>query len=130
MNDNNLKELIQQSFYELLENPGFDPSRFEYYFSKDYIQHVDGKTMDYAGLLEHAKTLKSRVKNIKISYEHLIVEGNKVCSVHIVDAMRDNQPVKTKVFALFEFENNKIILCDELTYLMLGEESDRDLGAA
>ena len=114
----------------MLEKPGFDPSLFEHFFSREYTQYVDGKILDYTGLLEHAKTLKSRVKNIKVSYEHLIEEGNKVCSVHIVEAIRDNQPVKMKIIALFAFENDKIILCDELTYMLLGDESDRDLGSA
>ena len=129
MNTNCLKELVKRSFNALLENPSFDPSHFEEYFSKDYIQYVDGKTMDYVGLLEYAKTLKSRVEDIKISYEHLIAEGNKVCSIHIVEAVRDMQPIKMKIFSLFEFKNNKIIMCDELTHLVLGDVSDRNLGS-
>ena len=130
MTATSLKKIIKSSFTELLEKPGFDPSLFENFFSREYIQYVDGKILDYTGLLEHAKTLKSRVKDIKVSYEHLIEEGNKVCSVHIVEAIRDNQPVKMKIIALFAFENDKIILCDELTYMLLGDESDRDLGSA
>ena len=130
MTHKSLKHIIKKSFNDLLESPGFHPSLFERYFSKDYIQHVDGKTLNYHGLLEHAKTLKAKVKNIKISFEHLIEEKNKVCSIHIVEATRDDSPIKMKVIALFEFKNDKIILCDELTYMLIGDEKDRDLGSA
>jgi len=129
MSTKSLKQIVKQSFTELLEKPGFCPSHVECFFSKNYIQYVDGKTLDYTSFLGHVETLKSTVKDIKVTYEHLVEEGNKLCSIHIVNATRDDQPVKMKVIALFEFENDKITLCDELTYMLQGEEADRDLGS-
>lgn len=124
------KKLIKKCFKELLEDEHATPEMFGKYFSEEYIQHVDGVTLDYQGLLAHAATLKSRVKNIKVELVHLVAEGDKVCSVHLVDSMRDNALVKMKVIALFQLKENKIILCDELTHMILGDEEDRNLGSA
>ena len=60
----------------------------------------------------------------------MIVEEDHVATIHIVDAIKNNDEIiKVQVNALMQIKDKKIILCDELTYLIRGEKSDKDLGS-
>ena len=60
----------------------------------------------------------------------MLQEGNKVSTVHYVEAIKhDGNKVEAKVMALFQFEDDKIIQCDELTLITVGSKEDRDLGS-
>lgn len=124
------KQLIRDAFVNVLENPDATDATYADYFSKDYIQHVDGKTLNYDGFVAHMQTLKSVVETMKVTFEQLIVDGDKVCSVHVVDAIKkDGNEVQIKVIAYMQIKDKKIVFCDELTHMLKGEKSDRDLGS-
>lgn len=98
-------------------------------FSKKYIQRVDSVTLNYDQFVQHVHLQRKVVENVKITFLHLVEEGNTLASMHLVEAKKkDGSQLKAKIVAVFQFENNKLILCDELTYMIEGSESDRDLG--
>ncbi len=58
-----------------------------------------------------------------------MAENDKVCTVHVAQGIKDDgNLVRTQVNALFQIKQQKIILCNELTHLITGQESDSDLG--
>ena len=60
----------------------------------------------------------------------MVAESDKVATIHRVNAIKhDDSHIEVQVNAFFQIKNNKIIFCDELTYLIQGEKSDRDLGS-
>jgi len=125
-----LKELIQQAITGVVEDMQNWNDTILNYFSPSYTQHVDGKTISYQQFIDHMHLQKSVLTKAKVHFEYLVEEGNKVCSVHTVEASKkDGHQVKVRVFALFIIENDKIVLCDELTHLIEGSREDRDLGS-
>ncbi|WHN65007.1 nuclear transport factor 2 family protein [Cysteiniphilum sp. QT6929] len=124
------KELLVRIFKIIFEKDGFDEADIHKYFHPDYTQYVDGKILKFDNFIAHIKALKSTVSQVKIHFEHLIVEGNKVCSVHYPEAKKINgMIIKAKVIAMFEFKGDQLILCDELTHLIEGDKEDEDLGS-
>lgn len=124
------KEVILNSFKNLLENPNADQSSIEKWFSPQYCQNVDGKEIDYDGFKAHYIALREATKSIKVDIVDIVSEGGRVFTNHIVNIIKKNgEQAQLKVLALFKVENNKIMSCDELTYLLKGIDSDADLGS-
>lgn len=124
------KEFIKAAFVNLIENKNADEETCAKYFSKEYIQYVDGKILNYDHFVAHMKALMATIKSAKVTFKHIIAEGDKVTTIHRVNAVKHNgSQIEVQVNALFQIKDNKIILCDELTYLIQGEKSDKDLGS-
>ncbi len=124
------KKFIKEVFVNLIENRNADEETFAKYFSKEYIQYVDGKVLDYDHFVAHMKALASTIKSAKVTFKHIVAENDKITTIHRVNATKhDDSQVEVQVNALFQIKDNKIILCDELTYLIKGEKSDKDLGS-
>ncbi|MDX2164957.1 MAG: nuclear transport factor 2 family protein [Gammaproteobacteria bacterium] len=123
--------LIQEIFAHVFEKDGFDEAVCEKYFSKDYIQYVDGKKVDYAGFLDHVRALKSALHSMSFEFKHIVKEGNKIATLHIARGIKKDtgKKIEVQVNAMFEIQNNQVISCNELTHLVHGEESDQDLGS-
>lgn len=124
------KQLIKNMFHDVFEDTNASEITYEKYFSKDYVQYVDGKTLNYDDFVNHMRALKSALKSAKITFKYIVGEGDKVATIHIAQGIKKNGgTVETQVNAFFQIKNNKIILCDELTRLIKGEETDKDLGS-
>lgn len=128
MTDN--KHLIQDAFRHLFETPGYDENIIRQYFSTDYVQHVDGKTLHFSDFMTHIKLLKETVPAMSVSFTTLAQEGNIVFSNHTVAATTiEGRSGVVQVIAEFHTSNNKIIYCSELTRQLSGDPQDRDLGS-
>lgn len=130
MSPDEAKKFIKEVFINLIENRDANEETYAKYFSTEYIQYVDGKILDYDHFVTHMKALSSIIKSAKVTFKHIIAESDKVATIHRVNAIKhDGSHVEVQVNAFFQIKNNKIIFCDELTYLIQGEKSDRDLGS-
>jgi ketosteroid isomerase-like protein len=129
-NENLSRNFIEKVFKEVIENIDADEKTISQYFSPDYIQHVDGYKLNYENFVQHMMVQKSLLTYAKITIEHCVIEGNAICTVHKVDAIKKNgNKIAIKVIAYFEIEAGKIILCDELTFLLNGEDEDQNIGS-
>lgn len=125
-----MKKWIENVLKEIVENMEADEQAISKYFSRDYIQEVDGKKLDYHGFVNHMRTQKEILNSASITVERSISEGNWVSIVHRVDAVKkDGKKLSVKVIAHFEVKEDKIVRCDELTHLLLGAQEDRDIGS-
>jgi ketosteroid isomerase-like protein len=130
MTSDEIKKWVKEVFKNTVENMDATEETYSQYFSQDYIQHVDGKTLDYNDFVAHMKAQKNVIQSAKITFKHIIVEGDTVATVHLVNGVKkDGGIIEAQVNALFQIKNKKIVLCDELTHLIKGEKSDRDLGS-
>jgi predicted SnoaL-like aldol condensation-catalyzing enzyme len=124
------KSLVERAFQDVFASDAFDEGAIARYFSPQYVQKTDGRTLDYAGFVAHVRELKRTLKNVKITFEHTISEGENVVSIHRAEAEKiAGGRVAIRVFALFAIEGNRIVLCDELTRLEQGATEDRDLAS-
>lgn len=127
MSNSDFKTLIQQAFEHTLVNPRFGEETIMHFFSPDYVQHVDGKTIHLPEFVTHVKALKEATLSITVTFDTLIQEGNTVFSNHrVVAQMRDGRINKAHVMAEFRIANGKISYCDELTHVV---GNDKDLGS-
>ncbi len=124
------KQFIRNVFSNVVENMHATEATYATYFSKTYVQYVDGEKLNYADFVAHMKAQKNVMQSVKITVKHIVVEGDKVATIHVIDGVKKNKTrVKAQVNALFQIKDGKIILCDELTHLIAGEKSDKDLGS-
>ncbi len=125
------KEWLRTLFKEMYEDPTTDFTKLiPKKYSKNYTQWVDGKTMGYDDILKHRLAQKKVISDIKITFEHMVAEGDKVCTIHWVHAKKkDGSEVIAKVIALFQIQNGKLVLCDEMTHQIKGTKEDADLGS-
>lgn len=124
------KDIVRKAFEALFEDETLHESVISRYFHVDYKQYVDGKTLNYQAFVEHMLAVKKTICNSKITFDHLISENNSVCSVHTAEGTKTSgEKIKFKVIAYFEVQDEKIILCDELSHMVEGNESDRDIAA-
>jgi ketosteroid isomerase-like protein len=126
----NNKAFIQQMFRDVIEPDAVDDEALRRYFSPKYVQKVDGKTLDFAGFSDHLRAVKAAVTNVRVTFDLMMAEGDKVMDIHHVRAdKRAGGQVAVRVVALFEIKDGKIVRCDEDTHLEEGAATDSDLGS-
>ena len=125
---NNAKNIVIEFLTYLIESESIDEKIIASYLHDDFIQYVDGKTLNKLDCISHAKAVKSSVHSGKVTFEHIISESNKVCTVHLAQGKtNEGNYVKFKVIAYFEIKDNKVWLFDELTRMVSGNDSDSDI---
>jgi len=124
------KSLVEQAFRDVFALDKFDESAIARYFSPQYVQKTDGRTLDFSGFVAHVRELKRALKNVQITFERIVAEGATVVSIHRADAEKITGGwIAIRVFALFVIDEGKIVLCDELTRLEQGAAEDHDLAS-
>lgn len=122
-------DFLQRVFNALLD-PKLAAEDVGQYFSDDYQQNADNILLDRQEFIEHARVLKSTLASGRIDIERILVDGATLSSIHYVDAVkRGGKKIRMKVIACYGIENNKIKWVDELTHMIEGEATDRDLGS-
>lgn len=123
------KSLLKEAFRVVLEDINAGEEQIKRYFHPDYYQWVDGHELNFDGFVQHMKAQKKRIKRLSINFESLIEDGDKLATIHHVDATTiDEHPVKGMVIAHFTVKDNRLIRCVELTNISHGREEDKDLG--
>lgn len=122
--------LIEEGFKKIFESSDFNESHICTIMDPSYIQHVDGKTLNFKEFIEHLKSLKERTKSIDVNFKNLIEEGETAFSNHVITAtMKDDTKTVIHVIAEFRFKKGKMYYCDELTMLINGDPDNGDLGS-
>ena len=125
-----MKHFIQEVFSEVLENPVFDQILIEKYFSKEYIQYVDGTCLNYNEFVLHIKKLKEKVTQQQIEIINHAENRDIIFTHHLAKSvLKDGSTVRHKVLAEFTIANKKIIQCNELTLLIEGDHTAKNLGS-
>jgi predicted SnoaL-like aldol condensation-catalyzing enzyme len=124
------KKVFQHFIQEVVIDGKIDQHTINKYFDPDYIQLVDDKRLDLHDFVLHMRAVHKSVKLQEIRFEHMIAEGNKIATVHYPWGIKSNgKEVRAKVMALFEFKNNKLHTCNELTMITQGVKDDKDIGS-
>ena len=117
-----MEKIVQEMLHQIIESKSYDEKQIEVYFSPQYIQVVNTTVLDFEGFKKHIQKLKEVVDSIDLEIvqtgvgDHCIFTNHRV---HVV--LKDQSSHYYKVMAMFVFEENKIIRCEELTYLVEGE---------
>ncbi len=123
------KKLVKDAVTYALEtrDPDMDYSK---YVSKDFINPIDGNTFIYEQWVTHQKDIKAMTKSVKPTFDLMVAEGNHVAAIFRVNIIKnDGSELEVKDMAFFEIKNNKIVRVEELTRLLKGAETDKDIGS-
>ncbi|MDN5285323.1 MAG: hypothetical protein JWR38_1597 [Mucilaginibacter sp.] len=124
------KKLIKEIFKNIFETPSFDEAIVRKYFSTDYIQHVDGKTLGFDHFIKHVEVVKDAMQSMSINFKTLVQENDTVFTNHIVTGTtKEGRTGDVQVIGEFRIRNGQVIYCDELTHQLSGDPKDRDLGS-
>ncbi len=124
------KQLIKEAFANVVENMDVTEETYTKYFSENYQQRVDGKILNYIDFVSHMKVQKTVMQTVRVTFRYMVAEENRVATIHVVNGVKkDGGTIEAQVNAIFQISENKIILCDELTHLIKGDKSDKDLGS-
>lgn len=122
--------ILKEAFHNIIEADVVDDNQIARYFSKDYVQHVDGKTINYDQFVSHMHTQRKTLMSIKVTFLNVVSKGDIVFTNHIITAhTKDGRVLQGKVIGEFTIKDGQIIACDELTYMINRTEEDRDLGS-
>ncbi len=93
MKDN--KQILKDAFAEVIACPNPTEELCAKYFSRDYVQYVDGHRLDFDGFVKHMVEQKKVVASVNVTFKHMVEEGDKVATVHMIDATKkDGAKVK------------------------------------
>ena len=124
-------QLVQQALSQLLRPEALDADTAAQFFSPQYQQHVDGRTLNYVEFLAHLDYLKSQVQQMHLQILAIASNGNTVMTHHRVDVTRhQGTTARLEVLARFECIEGRIISCYEHSRLCDGDTQDRYLGSA
>lgn len=124
------KQLIKEIFKNIFETPGFDEAIVRKYFSTDYVQHVDGKTLGFDHFIKHVEVVKDAMLTMAINFKTLVQENDTVFTNHTVTGItKEGRTGDVQVIGEFRIRNGQVIYCDELTHQLSGDPKDRDLSS-
>ena len=124
------KQFVQCALKDVLNSQTVSLDTVTKYFSKEYLQIVDGKAINFDEFVEHLKVLKEATHTITITIKSIAENDNCVHTQHLAKAIKKDGSVSLfEVFAKFQLENGLIVRCEELTRMLDGDESDSDLGS-
>lgn len=124
------KTLIKAAFQAIFTNPVYNEDILRQYFSNDYIQHVDGHTLDFEGFCRHIQLQKTVMPVFDIHFESMAAEDHIVFTNHLVSGTdKQGKTSKAHVLAEFHVRHGKINYCSELTRLISGDEAHGNLGS-
>lgn len=125
-----MEKVVEEMLHNVIESKTYDEAVIQVYFSTDYIQVVDGHTLDYTGFKQHIQKLKELIDTVEVKVLNFAKRGCTVFTKHQVQSvLRDGSRHKHFVMAEFTFQDGKISRCEELTFLLEGSASGKDLGS-
>ncbi|MBB6111955.1 hypothetical protein SAMN05421821_11561 [Mucilaginibacter lappiensis] len=124
------KKLIKEIFQNIFEIPGYDEAIVKRYFSTDYVQQVDGKTLHFSEFTKHIKAVKEAIASISIIFDTIAQDNDIIFTNHRVMAItKEGRSGEVQVIAEFHIQDGQINYCNELTRQISGDPRDGDLGS-
>ena len=123
------KQFVKEAVVYALEN---HDSNMDYskYVSKSFVNPIDGNVFNYQQWVTHQKHIKSMVKSMTPKFNLMVAEGNNVAAIYNIDIVKnDGSKLTVKDMAFFKIKNNKVVYCEELTRLVKGSETDKNIGS-
>ena len=107
-----------------------DISELSNFMTTDYRQFVDGQEMTLDDFRTHTTALRSGLRKLDISIQHILCDGDSAATVHFARATRHSgEHSLIKVIAFYRFRGARICLVDELTHVIEGHHEDKALGS-
>jgi hypothetical protein len=124
------KNLIREIFQNIFENPSYNEETIARYFSTDYVQQVDGKTLHFGEFNKHIQVVKETIISMSVTFDTIAQDNDIVFTNHRVKAItKEGRAGEVQVIAEFHIQDGQINYCNELTRQISGDPRDGDLGS-
>lgn len=123
------KQFVKDAVIYALTNkdPNMDYGK---YVAKDFINPIDGNVFNYEQWVTHQKHIKTMVKSMTPNFDLMVAEGNNVAAIYHIDIVKnDGSKLVVKDMAFFKIDHDKVVYCEELTRLIKGDETDKNIGS-
>ncbi len=108
-----------------------DDIAVEALFRADYQQHSDGKTLNFADFKRHLSYLRQRVSKIQFNVLDVCLHEDTLGERHLVTITHlDQTESQLEVYMFIRFRDKKIESTHEVTRLVAGNITDRELASA
>lgn len=122
--------LTKSALVSVIESESFDELNVERYFSPNYQQVVDGTVLNLSEFKQHLTTLKQLTNAMKVTVVAMAQHNEHVFSHHQVTIDKcSGERSMVEVIAHFQWKNNKIVRCYELSQVIKGNKSDHALAS-
>ncbi|WP_115720236.1 hypothetical protein [Gallaecimonas mangrovi] len=114
-----------------LGNPERPISTLADYFCADYVQKVDGKTLNLDDFLNHASALRSQLQSAKVRFIEHLEQPGKLATLHEVEALKtDGSRARLQVYAFWHFSHDgRLRTVNEVSRVLEGSQSDSQLAS-
>lgn len=100
-------------------------------FSTDYQQCSDGNTLNFADFKQHLSHLRQHVSKIQFNVVDLCLHEDRLGERHFVTITHQDQTEsQIEVYMFVRFRDQKIESTHEVTRLITGNITDRELASA
>jgi len=126
-----MENIVKGMLKDIIENPVYDEKLIHRYFAEEYQQTVDHTHLNLDQFKQHIQKLKSLIDEVKVEVLNYAVKDDTVFTKHLVSyLLKDGSKHTHKVFAEFIIHEEKVVSCEELTFLVEGSDTGKDLGSA
>lgn len=125
-----MENIVKGMLRDIVENPDFDKKLIHHYFADSYLQTVDHTCLNIDQFKQHIQKLKDLSETVNVEVLNYAVKDDTVFTKHLVTStLKDGSTHTHKVIAEFIIRDGKIVLCDELTFLVDGSDTGKHLGS-
>jgi hypothetical protein len=118
-----LRQMLDQLFAGTL-----NPAQL---MSPDYVQHTDGRRLDYAGFVAHLQHVRNAVREVRFAVLDACCSGNLLADRHIAEVHHhDGRISRIEVSMFTRLAGGRITRIDETTHSLDGNDADRELAHA
>lgn len=107
-----------------------DDVQIRRYFAPGYVQRADGKTLNFDEFLTHVGFLRSATQSLRFEVLDAVYADGVLADRHRVHIVKtDGGSMEAEVLAFSRIKDGRIVELNELTQVIQGSATDRDMGS-
>jgi len=122
-----LRAMLEDMYQSVFADPACVPR----YFSDDYVQVTDGKTIGYAEFLAHLRHLQGLIATIEFEVLDAMCDGDRLADRHVVRLLRkDGTESRHEVYLFGTVRDGRFVAVSEATCVLDGDARSKTLASA
>lgn len=122
-----LRQAVQEMLTQLFAGV-LDPAQC---MTEDYVQHTDGKRLEYSGFVSHLRHVRNAVREVRFQVLDASCNEDTLADRHVAEVHHhDGRIVRIEVYLFAKLAGGKIRSINEVTRSLDGSDADRALAHA
>lgn len=121
-------ENIFQIWNRLYDKDQDTKSVIEFFFHDDYMQCINGVSMNRREYIDHVIEQKKNIKSMEFKYKNYLSQANELFIIYNAKGKNIlDDDVEAEIIAYFEFKDTKVLKIHGQVHLLKGNPSDVDM---